>query len=125
MSVLDRLKADQDKYVRVEVANNPNISLEIMEYLATDSINAKPTSKALLSYGYRVYTDYHHQVRLAIAGRKDITEKIAFILSKDHLPQVRQILAKNINVPLNIIVSLCEDSNQKVQDEAIKTFLAR
>ena len=74
---------------------------------------------------FRVYTDYHDQVRIAIAQRKDITEKAASILSKDPLPQVRQVLAKNINVPLNILMSLCEDSDPRVQDEAIKVFLAR
>ena len=130
LSVLERLKADKDKYVRVEVAKNPNISSEIMEYLATDSINVKPTSCAWRYYSngiwkyhsYRTWTDYHHQVRMAIARRKDITEKIAFMLSKDPLPQVRWVLAQNINVPLNIVISLCEDSDRKVQDEARKNL---
>ncbi len=104
-----------------------------MEYLAKDSINSKPTSCAWKYYSngvwkfhpYRVGTDYHHQVRQAISQRKDITEKAASILSKDPLPQVRQVLAKNINVPLDIIISLCEDSDRNVQDEAIKMFLDR
>jgi len=128
--VLERLKTDEDKYVRVEVANNPNISLAIMEYLAKDSINSKPTSisgrfSRGSKYRFGGGTDYHHQVRIAIAQRKDISEKAAFILSKDHLRQVRQVLAQNANVPLNIIMTLCDDNNQKVQDEAIKAFLDR
>ena len=78
-----------------------------------------------IEHMYREYVDYHHQVRIAIAGRKDITEKAASILSKDPLPQVRWVLAQNVNVPLDIIMSLCEDSDRKVRDEAMKIFLAR
>ena len=128
LSVLDRLKTDEDKYVRVEVAKNPNISSEIMEYLATDSINLKPTSCGWKYYSnrvwklhsYKTWTDYHHQVRLAIAQREDITENVASILSKDPLPQVRWTLASNASVPLNIIEFLSEDNYKRVRDEAVK-----
>ena len=42
-----------------------------------------------------------------------------------HRPQVRQVLASNANVPLDIIMSLCEDSDREVRNEVRKMFEAR
>ena len=135
LSVLDRLKTDEDKYVRVEVANNPHISPEVMEYLAKDSINEKPTSRAWKYcsnrvwkyHSYKRWTDYHDQVRIAIAQRKDLTEKVASILLKDPLPKVRHKLVCNPNIPAKIIELsskeidlISREGNSWVQIEMIK-----
>ena len=48
-----------------------------------------------------------------------------FTLMGRHRPQVRQVLASNANVPLDIIMSLCEDSDREVRNEVRKMFEAR
>lgn len=125
LSVLDRLKMDEDKYVRVEVAKNPNISLAIMEYLAKDSINSKPTSRSCLSYGYRVWTDYHHQVRLAIAANTQTPETILNKLKSDHNLFVRRAVAENYNTSIETLKELLNDEAPKIIESAKDNLIKR
>ena len=127
LKILDKLKSDKDRNVRLKIAENPNISLEIIEYLAKDSITKKseiPVTRLGRQRMDIIITGVHyHYVRAAIAKRNDLTEKIADILSKDDSSDVRQNIAANPNVPIEIIKLLSKDSNPNVHVEAVKMLM--
>ena len=89
--------------LRIEMAANPDTSLEILETLSKDG---------------SIY------VRHNVGGNPSTSLKILELLSKDHRALVRGIVAVNPNSSLEILVHLSQDVSFFIQDEVAEVMMA-
>jgi len=89
--------------LRIEIAANPDTSLEILEALSKDG---------------SIY------VRHNVGGNPSTSLKILELLSKDHRALVRGVVAVNPNSSLEILVHLSQDVSFFIQDEVAEIMMA-
>lgn len=89
--------------LRIEMAGNPDTSLEILETLSKDG---------------SIY------VRHNVGGNPSTSLKILELLSKDHRALVRGVVAVNPNSSLEILVHLSQDVSFFIQDEVAVMMMA-
>ena len=89
--------------LRIEMAANPDTSLEILETLSKDG---------------SIY------VRHNVGGNPSASLKILELLSKDHRALVRGVVAVNPNSSLEILVHLSQDVSFFIQDEIAEVMMA-
>ena len=90
-----RLVEDKSVNVRKELADNPDIPIEVLKKLAVDG---------------------HRTVRLSVARRyPDIPIEVLGVISEDPDPGVRQSLAYRYDLPIKFLEKLASDSDPEVR----------
>lgn len=92
--VCERMSNGEYRYVRHDVASNPNTPVAILEKLSEDKW-----------WG----------VRCAVASNPNMPVDILERLSNDKDWSVRSAVAKNQNTPVDILITLSEDKNEYVR----------
>ena len=121
--VLTELAKDPDVCVRLNVAYNPNTSLETLSALAKDqhvnvreSVAENPhTSAGILS---ELAKDQDHLVRRYVAENRNTPTEILSELAKDQVEDVRFFVALNPNTPLETLSALAKDQYEDVRYKA-------
>ena len=100
---LEIAKEREAENLRIEIAANPDTSLEILENLSKDG---------------SIY------VRHNVGGNPSASLKILELLSKDDRALVRGVVAVNPNSSLEILVHLSQDVSFFIQDEVAEVMMA-
>jgi hypothetical protein len=99
--ILRILAADENHWVRFEVAQNPATPVDALRRLAADE---------------------HGGVRAMVAGNPATPVDILIPFLEDEGPVVRSMLAQNPNTPLDILAVLAEDLDEAVANAALRRF---
>ncbi len=100
---LEIVRERETENLRIEMAANPDTSLEILETLAKDG---------------SIF------VRHNVGGNPSASLKILELLSKDHRALVRGVVAVNPNSSLEILIHLSQDVSFFIQDEVAEKMMA-
>jgi len=101
---LEKLSRDRVYSVRHSVAANPSISLDIFRVLVNDHSDAHASHLACIA------------CRLAVCGKyKIITKELIEELSNHHDRMIRQIIASQEDVDLNILIKFSGDKDRSVR----------
>ena len=105
--ILEQLSNDKDAEIRQSVAMNENCSEELLLKLVKDS--NVDVRKSVLCGFYGVFHD-----------KRKLPKEIFQILSTDSDTNIRELLAKHIATPIEIIQQLAKDKEDSVKHFALK-----
>jgi len=116
--LMDIAKNPIDMGARWAVAKNPHTPVEVLEFLANDSVNLVralvATNPSTPSKVLEKFFSDEKIVRDGLSGNPNTPTKILKILSSDNDKMVRMRLAENSNAPKEILSEMLQDSDPDV-----------
>lgn len=115
---------DGESFTKKAVANNPNVSNDILWKLAHDNFVEVRVAVAELTDNIDLLKvlamDESKYVRRAVADNSNTTKEMLHIMCGDNAPMVREHVAKNVNCSVNTLAVLAQDEDPDVRYNVAK-----